>query len=98
MFVGGFEKFAYQLFDRFPMHIIREKDKTKNATCNYRKKITSSGLCMRPRVHATFKLFTLGFVVTLLEMKKEKEKKFDELFWEKRIIMHLISGLSTRNI
>jgi len=75
MFVGGFEKFAYQLFDRFPMHTIREKDKTKNASCNYRKKITSSGLCMRPRVHATFKLFTLGFVVTLLEMKKEKRKR-----------------------
>jgi hypothetical protein len=77
MFVGGFEKFAYQLFDRFPMHTIREKDKTKNASCNYRKKITSSGLCMRPRVHATFKLFTLGFVVTLLEMKKKKEKQSD---------------------
>ena len=29
---------------------------------------------MRPRVHATFKLFTLGFVVTLMEMKKEKRK------------------------
>ena len=65
MFVGGFEKFAYQLFDRFPMHTIREKDKTKNASCNYRKKITGSGLCMWPRVHATFKFFTLGFVVTL---------------------------------
>jgi len=59
------------------MHTIREKDYTKNVSCNYRKKITSSGLCMRPRVHATFKLFTLGFVVTLLEMKKKKEKQFD---------------------
>ena len=77
MFVGGFEKFAYQLFDRFLMHTIREKDKTKNTSCNYRKKITSSGLCMWPRVHATFKLFTLDFVVILLEMKKEKEKQFD---------------------
>ena len=44
IFVGGFEKFACRLFDRFLMHTIWEKDKTKNAGCNYRKKITSSGL------------------------------------------------------
>ena len=42
-----------------------------------RKLAISSGLCMRPRVHATFKLFTLGFVVTLLEMKKTKNSSIN---------------------
>ena len=43
---------------------------------------------MRPRVHATFKLFTLGFVVTLMEMKKEKRKTVRLIVLGERIIMH----------
>ena len=30
---------------------------------------------MKPRVHATFEPFTLGFVGTLLEMKKKEREK-----------------------
>ena len=38
------------------------------------KKTNSSGLCMGPRVHALFELFTLGFVETLYGNEKRKRK------------------------
>ena len=43
MFVGGFEKFAYQLFDRFPMHTIREKDKLKMQVVITERKLLAVG-------------------------------------------------------
>ena len=63
-----------------------------------RKLAISSGLCIWPRVHATFKLFTLGFVVTLLEMKKEKKKNSSTNCSGGKNNYASDSGLSTRNI
>ena len=63
-----------------------------------RKIFTSSGLCMPPREHATFKLFTLGFVVTLWKWIRKKRKTVRLIVLRRIIIIHLVSGVSTRNI
>ena len=60
--------------------------------------VTSSGLCMRPRVHATFQLLTLGLAAILLDIKKEKTVRLIVL--GRKITMHPgpVSGVSTLNI